>query len=304
MSVIDHYKELTPATVQKLTYKRAFRYWHALLSDKVISLFDWKGLPFPQREIEIRTQLFGEGFSGVVKSYKLDRLIAVKGSGVGVTEYPDVWLQLVYATALDSGKRDIGVDAVLIRNNSLLLPSAALVKHYAHLLAHCDLTLQAILINSRATGYSTAANDVEKKRVEGWYKALENGSTEVIMTESDLNMIKGSKPIDFITTTPPGNGYNILDIWQASQNILKDFYTAIGISKPTDKRERLISDEVAQEQPLFKFNVEDMLDCRKEAAEQLNKVFGLTVSVDYAESLRIAQGGNTDVNAEMGSDKK
>lgn len=202
---------------------------------------------------------------------------------------------------LSSGlrKSKIGEGAVICRNNSLLLSSSIIVDHFAHLLAHADLSLQAILINSRATGYSTARDDQSKKRIESFYRSLEDGSTEVILTEDNLDSVLGSKPIEFIAERPSGAaGYNVLDYWQASQNILKEFYNTIGISKPTDKRERLISDEVQQEQPLFKFNMEDMLDMRKEAAENLSKVFGLTVSVNYAESLREAQGGERNEQPE------
>ena len=291
MSVLDLHNEARPTVNRKLNYKRAYQYWYALLSNKCLSLFDWTGLPFKQRELELRMQFFGSGYTGVVNSRKLG-LIVAHGSGVGITPYPDEWIDYVWACPLDSGTSKIGEGAVICRNNSLLLPTSGIVDHFSHLLAHADLSLQAILINSRSTGYSTAKNDQSKKRIEHFYRAIEDGSTEVVLTEDDLDSMIGSRPIEFITERPTSSaGFNILDYWQASQNILKDFYNTIGISKPTDKRERLITDEVQQEQPLFKFNMEDMLDMRKEAAAELSKVFGLTVSVDYAESLKNAQGG-------------
>lgn len=296
MSVLDLTNEIKPAMSRKITYKSAFLYWHALLSDKAISLFDWKGLPFPQHELELRAQMHPQGYIGVVKY--LDEYIVANGSGVGVTNYPDEWINYVWANALHSGINIIGKDCVLLRNNSLMLSTGATVRFYAQLLAHATLTLQAALINCRATGYSTVKDDQSLKRVKKFYDALEDGRTEVVLIEDDLNSAEGSKPIEFISDKLSGRGDTILDIWQVLQNILKDFYTAIGISKPTDKRERLITDEIAQEQPLFKFNVEDMLDCRKRFAEELNRIFGLSVSVDLAESLKAAQsmteGGAAD----------
>ena len=110
----------------------------------------------------------------------------------------------------------------------------------------------------------------------------------------------GAKPVEFLSDQITGKANSILDYWQVGQNILKDFYTTIGISKPTDKRERLITDEIAQEEPLFKFNVEDMLDQRQKTADELNRVFGLSVSVDLAESLKKAitmtEGGTINGN--------
>lgn len=289
MSYIDLESKFAPTIRRKLTYNKAYRYWYALFANKVISLFDWKGLPFAQHELEIYTQLSEPGYTGVVKNPKGGALLVAHGSGVGVTEYPDKWINYTWACPLASAISKIGVDCVLSRNNSLLLSSRHIIEHYAHLMAHGDLSLQALLINSRSTGYSTATSDVMKKRIQRFYEALEDGKTEVIVTDDDLNSIKGTKPIEFISDQISGKGSGILDYWQVSQNILKDFYTTIGISKATDKRERLISDEVAQEEPLFRFNVEDMLDQRKKTAEELNRVFGLNVTVDFAESLKQAQ---------------
>lgn len=288
MSVMDLTNEVKPTFSRKVNYKSAFLYWHALLSDKAISLFDWKGLPFPQHELEMRAQLLPQGYIGVVKYG--DEIIVANGSGVGVTNYPDEWITYVWANALHSGINNIGRDCCLLRNNSLMISTGLIIRYYAGLLAHSTLTLQAALINCRATGYSTAKDDQTAKRIKKFYEALEEGKTEVILIEDDLNSIEGSRPIEFISDHLSGRGDTILDIWQVQQNILKDFYTTIGISKPTDKRERLITDEIAQEQPLFKFNVEDMLDCRKQFAEELNRIFGLSVSVDVAESLKAAQG--------------
>ena len=302
MSVLDLTEEVKPTPGRKITYKSAFRYWYALLTDKAISLFDWEGLPFPQRELELRAQMHPQGYIGVVKH--LNELIVANGSGVGITNYPDEWLTYVWANALHSGINNIGKDCAILRNNSLMISTGATVDHYARLLAHATLTLQAALINCRATGYSTAKDDVTAKRIKKFYEALEEGRTEVILIEDDLNIIEGSKPIEFISDHLSGRGDTILDIWQVLQNILKDYYTTIGISKPTDKRERLITDEIAQEQPLFKFNVEDMLDCRKQFAEELNRIFGLSVSVDVAESLKEAQSMAAQEGGENGDTQK
>ena len=287
MSVLDLTREVKPALCRKITYKSAYLYWNALLSDKAISLFDWQGLPFPQHELELRAQMHPQGYIGVVRY--LDEVIVANGSGVGVTNYPDEWITYVWANALHSGINTIGRDCVILRNNSLMISTGLIVRFYSNLLAHATLTLQAALINCRATGFSTAKDEQTAKRVKKFYEALVDGNTEVVMIEDDLNSLDGSKPIEFISDKLSGRGDTILDIWQALQNILKDFYTTIGISKPTDKRERLITDEIAQEQPLFRFNVEDMLDCRKKAAEEMSRLFGLTITVDLAQSLKDAQ---------------
>lgn len=298
-TLMDLYPECRPSARKKLTYRRAYELQYALLSNRVISLFDWKGLPFPQRELEIHAQLTDNGYTAAVWADKLQRWIVAHGSGVGVTEYPDVWDTYTWACPLASGnngiKKDIkgisqiGKSAAILRNNSLLVSTRFMVQQYAHLMAHALLSLQAALINSRATGYSTAKDDQQAKRIKAFYEALEDGRTEVVLTEDDLESALGSKAIEFISDKLSGNVAPVLDYWQLYQNLYKDFLSMVGVSKSTDKRERLITDEVAQDLPLYRFNIEDMLDCRKQFAEDFSAISGMTITVDLAESVKQAQ---------------
>ena len=295
-TLMDLYPECRPSARKKLTYKRAYDLQYALLSNRVISLFDWRGLPFPQRELEIHTQLTDNGYTGAVWAEKLGRWIVAHGSGVGVTEYPDVWKTYTWACPLASGNdgvinnikgiSQIGKTVAILRNNSLLIPSRFMVQQYAHLMAHTLLSLQAALINSRATGYSTAKDDQTAKRIKNFYDALEDGRTEVILTEDSLEAALGSKAIEFISDKLTGAAAPVLDYWQLYQNLYKDFLCTFGISKSDDKRERLITDEVMQDVPLYRFNIEDMLDCRKQFAEDFSKISKIKVTVDLAESVK------------------
>lgn len=304
-TVLDMIKECSPAGKRKITYNRAYRFLYALLSNRVVSLFDWQGLPFEQHELEVRAQMGGQGYTGVVYSGKLNKWIVASGSGVGVTEYPDKWINYTWACPLDSGISQIGTGAILVKNNSLLIPTRFLVDHYSHLMAHAVLSLQAILINSRATGYSTATDDQTIKSIKKFYEALEDGKTEVVKMEQSLNAIAGQKPIEFISDRLTGNAQSVLDYWQLIQNLYKDFLSMIGVSKSTDKRERLITSEVEQDLPLYRFNIEDMLDVRKEAAKELSRVIGSQVSVDLAESVKRAQeGGSINETDAAGSSEK
>ena len=297
MSTLDLLRECKPTVRRKLDYSRAYRLQYALLSDRVISLFDWKGLPFEQHELEALVQLSLQGYAGVVYSEKLKRWLAAFGSGVGVTEYPDKWIQYTWACPLASGISLIGEECALVKNNSLMISSRFIVEQYAHMMAHTLLSLQAALINSRATGYSKAKDDQTADAIKAFYQALEDGKTEVVTTPEDLESIVGSKPIEFISDKMSGRADSLLDYWQLYQNLYKDFLQIIGVSKSTDKRERLIQSEVEQDIPLYRFNVEDMLDQRKLAAENLSKIMGTAVTVDLAESVKQAQETGEEVGA-------
>ena len=278
MSVLSIYEFDKPYKRRKLNYERAYRAWYALLANKVCDLFVWEGLPFEQRELEIRTQLTDIGYCGVVYSRRYDRHIVSCGSGVGVTEYPDKWLQFVWSCPGDSGISEIGKSAVLIRNNNLMIPTALLVRRYAHMLAHAELSLQAILINTRATGIIAARDEKQKNDIRMFYEALEDGRTFAIVDDQGLDSLVGSEGLRSISTAYPSST-NIVDFWQIRQNLYKEFLTEIGISKSSDKKERLIQSEVEQDIPLYGYSLDDMLKCREDAAKELSEVFGMNVTV-------------------------
>lgn len=281
MSMYDHYRS-GKAKAKKLTYDRAYHSWYALLANKVMYLFQWEGLPEPmhQREIEYRLQFSDVALCAFVKSKRYNRYIAADATGFGVTEYRDMWKEIIWTCPGDSGINSIleNPTAVLIRNNSTCLPCAALVERYANLLAHAELSLQAILINSRSTGILAARDDRQRDAIMAFYAAMEDGRTLAIVDDNGLDSLIGSEGLRQIATTYP-DSVHIMDFWQARQNLYKEFLAELGISKSTDKRERLISDEVMQDYPLYQFNLDDMLRARQEACQKINDLFGLSVSV-------------------------
>lgn len=279
MSVFNDYNLLKPFKKRKLDYDTAFRLWYERLSDKVLNLFNWSNLPFEQKEIEIRLQMFGNGYTGVLRAPRLGRVIVANGAASGVTEYPDKWVTYTWNTPLDSGMGKIGEEIALVYNNSLHIPTRRLVQRYAHLLAHAELSLQAILINSRATGILAAKDEKQRQDIAAFYAALEDGRTMAIIDDDGLSSLVGSEGLRMISTAYPAP-HTIIDFWQIRQNLYKEFLAEIGISKSTDKKERMITDEVKQDAPLYQYSLDDMLKCREKGAEEINRLFGLNVTVE------------------------
>ena len=72
----------------------------------------------------------------------------------------------------------------------------------------------------------------------------------------------------------------ILDYYTAQQNILKSFYNDLGVKYSTEKKERLITDEVNSENDMLLVNIDAMLENRKKACEDMKKIFNIDVSVE------------------------
>lgn len=264
----------------QLSYDSLKLYWFKKLFNYVISRFKWGGLPFPQREIEIL--LHSRGFCSFVKDK--DKFIVAQCGAVGVTQFNDIFKELVYTTSVSNGRRKIynyaqGGDAVLMRNNSLSMFTLPLINMYAELFTHNVLSLKVGLVNTRAQDILSAPDSQTAETINNWYKSLESGKSIAIVDPDNMDSLIDADGIKNLASRMPSSEC-LKDYISVQQNLLKLFFNDIGIKCSTDKRERLISDEVNSELELLRFNVWDMLECRKEACEEIKKVFGLNVSVE------------------------
>lgn len=285
MNIIEYAEKFYNTNLKKenkLTYDKAFMYWRERLCEKCMYIFKWDGLPEEIEQKEIEYPLIFFGYGGFLKDGKF---LSCRVGLHGVTDYPDEFTTMIYATPLHNGSRKIGLDSVLISNDSNRTALIELVDYYAHMLAHASLTFQSVLINCRATNMIGVSNSQEAESVKAFYNALEDGKTAVVQDTDNLNAFIGAENIrkvadNVITTSALRDCYDSVDL------LLKSFYADIGVSKQGDKKERLITDEVAEENGLRLFNIWDMYECRKKACEQINKIFNLNVSVEISKEWR------------------
>lgn len=275
-------EQCRPNTInRKLSFKKAYTAWRNTLVERVINIFEWKNLPFKQKEIEILLTFVG--FCGVTKSKKAE-LMAVYGSMSGVTNYPDQFTTFTYATPLESGMRTIDKDIVVIDNNQIRLPLIDIINSYSTLLAHTDLSLQAILINSRATGLVTAKTQAQVDSIASWYSSLENGKTLAVLDGKSFESLMDDEGIKVVPMNYP-SAMTIDSYYQIRENLLKSFYSEIGINSMRDKRERVVEAELDTNLNRILFNIDDMLKSRKDACMKINSIFGTNISVDYNEEI-------------------
>lgn len=283
-------------TKKKLKFKKSYESWCGALLERTMNIFEWKNLPMPQKEIEIL--LTYVGFCGFTRFNKSKKLGAVNGSMTGVTNYPDIFTRFMYATPLESGLRTIDKDLVLIENNQIRMPTYHIINTYATLLAHTDLSLQAILINSRATGLVKAATQEQVDDINKWYTSLANGDTLAVLDKDNLSSLINDKGIEVFSMSFPSS-MSIDAYYQIRENLLKSFYSEIGINSMRDKRERVVQAELDTNLNRILFNVDDMLKCRQTACDKINNIFKTNISVDLnreiVNQIEVKEGENNDV---------
>ena len=260
---------------------RSIVYWKNYLFEKIVRIFEWSDLPFPQREIETRLILYG--YCGVVNDGKLG-IMAADGGMSGVTQYHDIFTHFTYAApTAKGGTLEIGKDCVIVNNTALRTPLYPLVYRTACLLAHADISLKCALVNMRYTDLFATDDESTAENVRAVRNRLYDGDYDCIVDKSIVGSLQN------IANTTTSNS-SIKDCLEVRHEILKSFYNAIGVRYNKEKKERMITDEITDDSQLLLFNIADMLAQRKTACEDIKKMLGINVTVDLTPEFDVIGG--------------
>ena len=273
-------------------------YWRENLFERIMRLFVWENTdPIPAKEIEQR--LLIQGHCGIFnfKDPKtgITELTAMFGNFNGVAKYMDELPHYMMRCPVWSGNTDVGVNSIVISNNSLRNPALELVNHYAYLLAHTDVTLSRLMISARdAGGVPVATSQKQKDDIEAYQKKLYNGEDGVVIDFGALG-------VEYAGSDKHSN-QNIVDIMDVRQRILKNFYADIGVRASFEKRSNATVNEVEADTSMLLLNITDMIDSRKKGAEAVNNMFGTNWRVKIADEINYTIPA-TDIESEGASDE-
>lgn len=169
----------------------------------------------------------------------------------------------------------IGTDCVLIRNDTEMQGLLPMCSKYASLLVENDLTMRIADINRRIPAIAKVHSDNQKQGFDLLMKRVEDG---------DLNMSIQDNWEDMFTTLPfvDSSTTHITEYIEFTQYIKAQWFNELGIRMSHNmKREALSASEIASGDDMIRSLPEDMLECRKEALDKVNEMFGTKISVEY-----------------------
>lgn len=169
----------------------------------------------------------------------------------------------------------IGTDCVLIRNDTEMQGLIPMCSKYASLLVENDLTMRIADINRRIPTIAKVHSDSQKQGFDLLMKRVEDG---------DLNMSIQDNWEDMFTTLPfvDSSTTHIIEYIEFTQYIKAQWFNELGIRMSHNmKREALSASEIASGDDMIRSLPEDMLECRKEALDKVNEMFGTKISVEY-----------------------
>ena len=247
-------------------------------------MFKWKNLPdtIPQRILERYLQTYGTvAFTQVDGKYYV-----FFGNPGGV---PDVYYEptefIVANPGLNFNKSlKIGKDCVWIKNDSQYMGLIPTIKRKAKQMVENDISILDAQFNIRIQSLITADNDNAKKNAELYLDRVKEGKPGVILAKGIQEGIN-TKPFATAGTTNC-----ISQLIELHQYLKADLLSDFGINANFNmKRERINTSESELNQDALLPTVDDMLEMRKNACEEINAMYGLDISVDKNSTWKLKE---------------
>lgn len=276
-------------------------YFYRLL-DIAISVFEWKNLPdgVDARMLEYWLTLWG--FVGFFYDEDLKEdpnNRAPEGYAVLPLMLTGKWDLYNYPTdrrayAVNGFNKELTEDnSVIIFNDQLRIPMLRTIELYAHRLAEADRTID---VNLRAMKTPKIIRCTDKQRLT--FKNL------MMQVDGNVYNVFSDKSVDLddiavLDTTAPEI---FLDAQVYKHQIWNEALTYLGVENVnTDKKERLISNEVMSNMGDVEIQRFTRLNPRKQACKEINRLFGFEgtdkeIDVDFRSGMYIkVQGDDTTI---------
>lgn len=254
------------------------------------SMFEWSGLPNGIDQKWIEKYLFTEGVCVFFNDPEKGFMVAKTVLDGQLNYYDEPTTVRAYGTNYEGTSHLLNnVDCVLIRNNEDMIPTSYTIQLFATQLTRISRVID-VNINSQKTPILIKCSDKEKLSLKNVYSQW-NENEPVIYGTRDLDIEK----FEVLRTDAPV----VFDKLQIQKHeIWNECMTFLGINNAnTNKRERLITDEVMANNELVDLSAKVMLETRKRACEQINKIFGTNIDV----KLRKIEAQNDDL-LDLGGD--
>lgn len=270
------------------------RFYQRYLLKKALSVFKWK-LPEWWDENYFLYVLYCRGFLAVFDTEEFGVIPQECGlQGYNVFYRPtDV---VIANPLLKAQKRRIGQDAVLMQLQPDYMGILDLTAHYAEKMALASSAINQNLWHTKIATIFFAKSDAEQQTIKKAYDRMSDG-TPMVVVHKNLRDPDGNLNYE-VFNRDVKQSYVISDLIADLRKIEAEFDTRIGIPNAnTDKRERLITDEVNANNVETTILSDLWMDSIQDGIKNIRDMFGLELTCE-----RRYDDANLGSNVPMGSD--
>lgn len=283
----------TPRGVIK-TNNASFRFFSRYLWEKILSVFVFDLPPTFGKELFLNA-LFANGVVTIVPTAKYG-LLAQWGvyGGYNVNYQPRYMLfSNPLLPELSGRELVIGKDCAVIRLTEDWLGVVDLVAFYAGKMALATQAIDVNLINSKLAYVFAAKDKTQAQSFKKLMDTINNGETSVVVDKS-LFAEDGTANWQAFQQNLKQT-YIVTELLNDCAKIEDEFNTRIGIPNAnTEKRERLISDEVNANNVETSILAAGWLENIREGCDTVREMYGATITVDWRVKPNVGNAERSD----------
>ena len=256
-----------------------YTYWYARLVEIAIAGFEWKNLP---SEIDPRFLEMILCFDGKALFYFDDDLgeyVALQFFNSSTLDiYREPCKRTAFSPAVNFRHKALDEsESVIIWNNGLHLPEILPLRLYARRIAECERTID-VNVKGQKTPKIIRSTNEERLTIENLFKKYDGNIPFIFGSKNLADM----QDITVLDTTVPFVADKIQIL---KRQIFNEALTYFGIENAnSEKKERLVSDEVASNYGGVDIARRTRLNARKLACRKINERFGLNIDVEFAST--------------------
>lgn len=270
-----------------LLNNRTYLQYYNRLLELAINMYEWKNLPDTVDERFLELTLFSDGMAVFFQD---DGGLGYLCLQCMIGGELDVYRIPIDRTAYATNGYQMRLDnqnSVIIFNNYTHTNSMLDVEMYARRLYEIERTID-VNVKAQKTPVLIRATENQRLTMKNLYMQYD-GNEPFIFGDKNLDM----DGIKVLKTDAPyvADKLNIL-----KRQIWNEALTYLGIENSnTEKKERLISDEVTTNLGGVEAQRFCRLNARRQAANQINKMFGLNIQVDFRQDKQTVDNEEKEV---------
>ena len=269
-----------------LLNNRTYLQYYNRLLELAINMYEWKNLPDTIDERFLELTLFSDGMAVFFRDDILGDLCLQCMIGGKLDVYRIPIERTAYAT--NGYQMHLNnTNSVIIFNNYTHTNSMLDVEMYARRLYEIERTID-VNVKAQKTPVLIRATENQRLTMKNLYMQYD-GNEPFIFGDKNLDM----DGIKVLKTDAPyvADKLNIL-----KRQIWNEALTYLGIENSnTEKKERLVSDEVTTNLGGVEAQRFCRLNARRQAANQINKMFGLNIQVDFRQDKQTVDNEEKEV---------
>ena len=243
--------------------------------NKSLTMFEWQNLPDTLPMVELEKMLQINGYA-IIAKYKGD-VYAFNGGFCGQDPYNRPTHVVINNPALKMNETyKINDDCIVIMNDDMKQGLIKIYEYYGQRLIENQITMLMTDYNLRMPFTISSSDDQTTQSAKDYLNKIIDGSLGVIGEQKLFKALS-------VTPTNTKQTATFSDLYGYQQFILAQLNNTIGLATNNNmKRERLTTNEIEINKNASYPLVDNMLRNRQQAVEQINKMFGLDITVGYS----------------------